>query len=91
MKTVTEGKALRQAKEIFRNTPAQVDDHLIEECIELAEAVKNGDINCILDETGDVLYMIAQKLNINGLDIMQVLKRAIIKNEKKRKNGGNTI
>ena len=91
MITITEATALRQAKQIFNNTPEQVDEHLIEECLELADAVKSGINPDIIDETSDVLYMINQKLSLLNTDILSVLKLGIAKNEKKRKNGSNTI
>lgn len=85
MITITESTALRQAKEIFNNTPEQIDEHLIEECLELAEAVKSGKHVDIIDETADVLYMINQKLSLMDKDILSVLRIGIAKNEKKRK------
>ena len=91
MITITEATALRQAKQIFNNTPEQVDEHLIEECLELADAVKSGKYVDVIDETADVLYMINQKLSLMNTDILAVLKLGIAKNEKKRKNGCNTI
>ena len=91
MITITEATALRQAKQIFNNTPEQVDEHLIEECLELADAVKSGINPDIIYETSDVLYMINQKLSLLNTDILSVLKLGIAKNEKKRKNGSNTI
>ena len=91
MITITESTALRQAKQIFNNTPEQVDEHLIEECLELAEAVKSGKNVDVIDETSDVLYMINQKLSLMNTDILSVLKLGIDKNEKKRINGSNTI
>lgn len=91
MRTITEFSALRQAKAIFNNTPEQVDEHLIEECLELADAVNSGKYVDVIDETADVLYMINQKLSLMNTDILSVLKLGIAKNEKKRKNGSNTI
>lgn len=91
MITITEATALRQAKQIFNNTSEQVDEHLIEECLELAKAVKSGKYVDVIDETADVLYMINQKLSLMNTDILAVLKLGIAKNEKKRKNGSNTI
>ena len=85
MITITEATALRQAKQIFNNTPEQVDEHLIEECLELAEAIKSGEYVDVIDETADVLYMINQKLSLLNADILSVLKIGIAKNEKKRK------
>jgi len=85
MRTVTEGRALRQSKEIFNNTPEQVDEHLTEELKELVYAVESKDKAAIIDEAGDVLYMMNQKFKLLGTDIMEVLNGAIIKNEKKRK------
>lgn len=85
MITITESTALRQAKEIFNNAPEQIDEHLIEECLELAEAVKLGKYVDIIDETADVLYMINQKLSLMDKDILSVLRIGIDKNEKKRK------
>ena len=91
MITITESTALRQAKEIFNNTPEQIDEHLIEECLELAEAVKSGKYVDVIDETADVLYMINQKLSLINKDILSILRIGIAKNEKKRINGSNTI
>ena len=85
MRTVTEGRALRQEQEIFNNTPEQVDEHLTEELKELVYAVESKDKEAIIDEAGDVLYMMNQKFNLLGTDIMEVLNGVIIKNEKKRK------
>lgn len=85
MRTITEFSALRQAKDIFNNTPEQIDEHLIEECLELAEAVKSGKYVDVIDETADVLYMINQKLSLLNTDILALLKFGIDKNEKKRK------
>ena len=91
MITITEATALRQAIQIFNNSPEQIEEHLIEECLELAEAVKSGINPDIIDETSDVLYMINQKLSLMNNDILSVLKLGIAKNEKKRKNGSKTI
>ena len=91
MRTITEFSALRQAKAIFNNTSEQVDEHLIEECLELAEAVKSGKYVDVIDETADVLYMINQKLSLINKDILSILRIGIAKNEKKRINGSNTI
>ena len=75
----------RQAKEVFNNTPEQIDDHLTEELKELVYAVESKDKNAIIDEAGDVLYMLNQKFESYGTNIFDVLKLAIVKNEKKRK------
>ena len=85
MRTITESRALRQAKEIFNNTPEQVDEHLIEELNEAIEAIKGRIYVEIIDELSDVIYMINQKDELMGTDILGLLKFAIVKNEKKRK------
>lgn len=82
---IIEYSARRQAKEVFNNTPEQIDDHLTEELKELVYAVESKDKNAIIDEAGDVLYMLNQKFESYGTNIFDVLKLAIVKNEKKRK------
>lgn len=82
---IIEYSARRQAKDVFNNTPEQIDDHLTEELKELVYAVDSKDKNAIIDEAGDVLYMLNQKFESYGTNIFDVLKLAIVKNEKKRK------
>ena len=60
---IIEFSARRQAKEIFNNTSEQIDEHLIEELKELVYAVDSKDKDAIIDEAGDVLYMLNQNLN----------------------------
>lgn len=81
---ITEYSARKQAKEIFNNTKQQIDDHLCEELKELVYAVVSEQKEAIIDEAGDVLYMLNQKFEEYNLDIMKVLRLAINKNEKKR-------
>lgn len=82
---IIEFSARRQAKEIFNNTSEQIDEHLIEEIKELVYAVDSKDKDAIIDEAGDVLYMLNQKFESYGTNIFDVLKKTISKNEKKRK------
>lgn len=82
---IIEFSARRQAKEIFNNTSEQIDEHLIEELKELVYAVDSKDKDAIIDEAGDVLYMLNQKFETYGTNIFDVLKKTISKNEKKRK------
>ena len=82
---IIEFSARRQAKEIFNNTSEQIDEHLIEELKELVYAVDSKDIDAIIDEAGDVLYMLNQKFESYGTNIFDVLKKTISKNENKRK------
>lgn len=82
---IIEFSARRQAKEIFNNTSEQIDEHLIEELKELVYAVDSKDKDAIIDEAGDVLYMLNQKFESYGTNIFDVLKKTISKNEKKRK------
>lgn len=89
--TMVEFSARRQAKEIFNNTLEEIDEHTTEELKELVYAINSKDNEAIIDEAGDVLYMLNQKFETIGTDILSVLKKTIAKNEKKRKNGGNTI
>lgn len=88
---IVEFAARRQAKEIFNNTTEEIDEHLTEELKELVYAVDSKDNEAIIDEAGDVLYMLNQKFETIGTDILSVLKKTIAKNEKKRKDGSNTI
>ena len=85
MRTITEARALRQAKEIFNNTPERVDEKLIEELNQAIQAINCGVYVEIVDELSDVIYMINQKAELIGTDILGMLKFAIVKNEKKRK------
>ena len=82
---IIEFSARRQAKEIFNNTSEQIDEHLIEELKELVYAVDSKDKDAIIDEAGDVLYMLNQKFESYGTNIFDVLKKTISKNENKRK------
>ena len=82
---IIEFSARRQAKEIFNNTTEQIDEHLIEELKELVYAVDSKDKDAIIDEAGNVLYMLNQKFETYGTNIFDVLKKTISKNEKKRK------
>ena len=82
---IIEFSARRQAKEIFNNTTEQIDEHLIEELKELVYAVDSKDKDAIIDEAGDVLYMLNQKFETYGTNIFDELKKTISKNEKKRK------
>ena len=82
---IIEFSARRQAKEIFNNTTEQIDEHLIEELKELVYAVDSKDKDAIIDEAGDVLYMLNQKFESYGTNIFDVLKKTISKNENKRK------
>ena len=82
---IIEFSARRQAKEIFNNTSEQIDEHLIEELKELVYAVDSKDKDAIIDEAGDVLYILNQKFETYGTNIFDVLKKTISKNEKKRK------
>ena len=85
MRTITEARALRQAKEIFNNTPERVDEKLIEELNEAIEAIKGRIYVEIIYELSDVIYMINQKAELMGTDVLGLLKFAIVKNERKRK------
>ena len=89
--TMVEFSARRQAKEIFNNTLEEIDEHTTEELKELVYAINSKDNEAIIDEAGDVLYMLNQKFETIGTDILSVLKKTIAKNEKKRKDGSNTI
>lgn len=82
---IVEFAARRQAKEIFNNTEEEIDEHLTEELKELVYAVDSKDKDAIIDESGDVLYMLNQKFESYGTNIFEVLKKTISKNEKKRK------
>lgn len=83
--TMVEFSARRQAKEIFTNTLEEIDEHTTEELKELVYAINSKDNEAIIDEAGDVLYMLNQKFETIGTDILSVLKKTIAKNEKKRK------
>ncbi len=83
--TMVEFSARRQAKEIFNNTLEEIDEHTTEELKELVYAINSKDNEAIIDEAGDVLYMLNQKFETIGTDILSVLKKTIAKNEKKRK------
>ena len=85
MRTITEARALRQAKEIFNNTPERVDEKLIEELNEAIQAINCGVYVEIIDALSNVIYMINQKDELMGTDVLGLLKFAIVKNEKKRK------
>ena len=76
---IIEFSARRQAKEIFNNTSEQIDEHLIEELKELVYAVDSKDKDAIIDEAGDVLYMLNQKFESYGTNIFDVLKKTISK------------
>ena len=82
--TMVEFSARRQAKEIFNNTLEEIDEHTTEELKELVYAINSKDNEAIIDEAGDVLYMLNQKFETIGTDILSVLKKTIAKNEKKR-------
>ena len=84
--TMVEFSARRQAKEIFNNTLEEIDEHTTEELKELVYAINSKDNEAIIDEAGDVLYMLNQKFETIDTDILSVLKKTIAKNEKKRKN-----
>ena len=83
--TMVEFSARRQAKEIFNNTLEEIDEHTTEELKELVYAINSKDNEAIIDEAGYVLYMLNQKFETIGTDILSVLKKTIAKNEKKRK------
>ena len=88
MKHVTESTAYKQAKEIFNNSNQQIIDHFKEESDEFLAEIerKPRKENQLLDEAGDLAYMFNQVLiQICGTDYLTVLKKATIKNEKKRK------
>lgn len=88
MKHVTEQTAYNQAIEIFNNSNQQIIDHFKEEFEELIIEIERNPIDetKLHDEAGDLAYMFNQVLiQICGTDYLTVLKKATIKNEKKRK------
>lgn len=87
MKHVTEQTAYNQAKQIFNNTDEEIIEHFEEEFRELLFELKQPILkDATIDEAGDLAYMFNQVLiQICGTDYLTVLKKATIKNEKKRK------
>ena len=85
MNTIKETQAANQAKEIFQNDLFQMLSKFKEESAELDFAIVNENRERQIDEASDVAYVFNQLVfNYFHMSYDDLLKIAIIKNEKKR-------
>jgi phosphoribosyl-ATP pyrophosphohydrolase len=85
MNTIKETQAANQAKEIFQNDLFQMLSKFKEESAELDFAIVNESRDRQIDEAADVAYVFNQLVvNYFHMSYDDLLKIAIIKNEKKR-------
>ena len=85
MNTIKETQAANQAKEIFQNDLFQMLAKFKEESAELDFAIVNESRERQIDEAADVAYVFNQLVfNYFHMSYDDLLKIAIIKNEKKR-------
>jgi phosphoribosyl-ATP pyrophosphohydrolase len=85
MNTIKETQAANQAKEIFQNDLFQMLAKFKEESAELDFAIVNESRERQIDEAADVAYVFNQLVfNYFHMSYDDLLKIAIVKNEKKR-------